>query len=90
MSFGLLPNYSWTSHDRPKIQISQFSVDSDVGSATEAFEKALVAGNISSICETHIAQAKTEEEKADWKVIETLIAENPRKTCHRISWILRR
>lgn len=62
-----------------KIQISPFSVDSDVGSATEAFEAALVAGNISSICETHIAQAKTDEEKADWKVIETLIAENPRK-----------
>jgi protein transport protein SEC31 len=62
-----------------KIQISHFSVDNDVGSATESFEKALVAGDISSICQTHISQAKTEEEKADWQVIETLIAENPRK-----------
>lgn len=62
-----------------KIQISSFSVDSDVGSATEAFEAALVAGNIRSICEKHISQAKTDEEKADWEVIEILIADNPRK-----------
>jgi protein transport protein SEC31 len=62
-----------------KVQISQFSVDSDVGTATESFEKALKAGDIDSICENHIAQAKTEEEKADWKVIQTLIADNPRK-----------
>lgn len=62
-----------------KIQISQYSVDSDVGTATESFEKALVAGDISSICESHILNAKTDEEKADWKVIETLIADNPRK-----------
>lgn len=62
-----------------KIQISKFSVDSDVGTATESFENALVAGNITTICESHISVAKTEEEKVDWKVIETLIADNPRK-----------
>jgi protein transport protein SEC31 len=62
-----------------KIQILQFSVDSDVGTATESFEKALNAGDIKTICETHIAQAKTEEERADWQVIETLISDNPRK-----------
>jgi protein transport protein SEC31 len=78
VSFGLLPAVAG-QHRSSKIQISHFSVDSDVGSATESFEKALIAGDISSICETHIAQAKTEEEKADWKVIETLIADNPRK-----------
>jgi protein transport protein SEC31 len=78
VSFGLSAGIAGQPRSS-KIQISQFSVDSDVGSATEAFEKALVAGDISSICETHIAQAKTEEEKVDWKVIETLIAENPRK-----------
>ena len=62
-----------------KVQISQFSVDSDIGTATESFEKALKAGDIDTICESHIAQAKTEDEKADWKVIKTLIADNPRK-----------
>lgn len=62
-----------------KVQISQFTVDSEVGSATESFENALKTGDIKSICETHIDQSKSEEEKADWRVIETLIAENPRK-----------
>ena len=78
VSFGLSPGVAGQSRSS-KIQISQYSVDSDVGSATESFEKALVAGDITSICETHIANAKTDEGKADWKVIETLIAENPRK-----------
>ncbi|KAN0112949.1 hypothetical protein V8E51_005900 [Hyaloscypha variabilis] len=78
VSFGLLPVAAGQPRSS-KIQISHFSVDNDVGSATESFEKALVAGDISSICQTHISQAKTEEEKADWQVIETLIADNPRK-----------
>ncbi|KAG4437798.1 protein transport protein S31 [Cadophora sp. M221] len=78
VSFSLLPTAAG-QHRSSKIQISNFSVDSDVGSATESFEAALVAGDISSICESHISKAKSEEEKADWKVIETLIAENPRK-----------
>lgn len=78
VSFGLAPIVAGQPRSS-KIQISNFSVDSDVGSATESFETALVAGNISSICESHISSAKTEEEKADWKVIETLIADNPRK-----------
>ena len=78
VSFGLIPAVAGQPRSS-KIQISHFSVDSDVGSATEAFEKELLAGDISSICGSHISQAKSEEEKADWKVIETLIAENPRK-----------
>jgi protein transport protein SEC31 len=78
VSFGLVPSAPGKPRSS-KIQISNFSVDSGLGSATESFENALVAGDIGSICESHIAQAKTEEEKADWKVIETLIADNPRK-----------
>ncbi|KAI1084459.1 hypothetical protein F5B20DRAFT_524949 [Whalleya microplaca] len=62
-----------------KIQISQFSIDSDVGTATEQFEESLKSGDIASICESHIEQAKTDEEKAEWRVMETLLAENPRK-----------
>ncbi|TVY85252.1 Protein transport protein SEC31 [Lachnellula suecica] len=78
VSFSLLPVVAG-QHRSSKIQISQFSADSDVGSATESFEKALQSGDIASICETHVSEAKTEQEKADWKVIATLIAENPRK-----------
>ncbi|GAW15768.1 hypothetical protein ANO14919_051880 [Xylariales sp. No.14919] len=62
-----------------KIQISQFSVDSDITSATEKFEEALKSGDLATICESHKEQADLEEEKADWRVIETLLTENPRK-----------
>lgn len=78
VSFGLMSGAAGKPRSS-KIQISNFSVDSGVGSATEAFEKSLQAGDISSICESHIAEAKTDEEKADWKVIETLISDDPRK-----------
>ncbi|OTB05397.1 hypothetical protein M426DRAFT_319932 [Hypoxylon sp. CI-4A] len=61
------------------IQISQFSVDSDIGTATEKFEESLKSGDVTAICESHIEQAKSDEEKADWKVLETLLTENPRK-----------
>ncbi|KAI1489152.1 hypothetical protein F5X96DRAFT_27788 [Biscogniauxia mediterranea] len=62
-----------------KIQISQFSVDSDIGSETEKFEDALKSGDVAAICESHVEKAKTDEEKADWRVMETLLTENPRK-----------
>ncbi|KAL0940980.1 WD domain-containing protein [Colletotrichum truncatum] len=62
-----------------KLSISQFAVDSSVSSATEKFEEALQSGDIVGLCETRKEQAKTEEEKADWLVMETLTAENPRK-----------
>ncbi len=78
VSFGLLPIVPG-QHRSSKIQITNYSVDSDMGSATEAFEQALVAGDISGICKSHIEQSKNEDEKADWEVIQTLIAENPRK-----------
>jgi protein transport protein SEC31 len=61
------------------IAISQFSADSDVTTASEKFQTALASGNVTAICEEHIEQAKTEEEKADWRVMESLIAENTRE-----------
>ncbi|TQV97640.1 hypothetical protein V2A60_006621 [Cordyceps javanica] len=66
-------------HERSsKVIISQFSADSDFSSANEKFQEALASGDLSSICEERMEQSKTEEEKADWKVMQTLIGENPR------------
>lgn len=62
-----------------KIKISPFEVDETVGNATETFENALKDGDLKSICESRAAGAVSEEEKADWKVIETLISDSPRK-----------
>ncbi|KAK1761118.1 protein transport protein SEC31 [Echria macrotheca] len=55
-----------------KIQITSFSVDSDIGTATEKFEAALKSGDIASICDEHLEAAKTEEEKSEWQVMKTL------------------
>ncbi|KAF7718250.1 Protein transport protein [Penicillium ucsense] len=62
-----------------KVTITPFEVDSTVGNATESFETALKDGDLKNLCETRAAGASTEEEKADWKVIQTLLSENPRK-----------
>lgn len=61
------------------VQISRFEVDPEVGKATQKFEKALGEGSLESICETEIAEARTDDEEADWRVIRTLISNNPRK-----------
>ncbi|KAL2435214.1 Protein transport protein sec31 [Exophiala dermatitidis] len=61
-----------------KVSISKFEVDSSVGSATETFEKAIQSGDLKSLCEERVSSAKSDEEKADWTVIETLVSSNPR------------
>ncbi|ETN43195.1 uncharacterized protein HMPREF1541_02354 [Cyphellophora europaea CBS 101466] len=61
-----------------KIDITKFEVDSNVGTATETFEKAIGSGNLVSLCNERVESAKTDEERADWKVIQTLVSSNPR------------
>lgn len=61
------------------VHISSFSADSEVVPTTQKFEEALKSGDVKSICDSHIEQAKTEEEKADWEVLETLLDANPRQ-----------
>lgn len=68
------------AHRSSKVEILQFSVDSGIGTATEAFETSLKAGDIVGICKSHIESAHSDEETADWEVIKTLVAENPRKS----------
>lgn len=62
-----------------KIKITPFEVDESVGKATETFETALKEGDLRSICETRATDAVSEEDKSDWKVIEALISEDPKK-----------
>jgi len=62
-----------------KIHILQFSVDADLGSSSEEFEESLKSGDLKAICQSHQEHARTADEKADWKVMETLVAANPRQ-----------
>ncbi len=61
------------------VQISTFAVSTGVGAATEDFEKALKEKDLGAICKKNISEDQNEADKADWKVIQTLTAENPRK-----------
>ncbi|OAG07108.1 uncharacterized protein CC84DRAFT_1195418 [Paraphaeosphaeria sporulosa] len=70
---------------KSKVSISTFEVDSDIGAASEEFAKTLEQGDLAAICESKIAKASTDEEKADWKVIETLISDSPRN--HLIEYL---
>lgn len=63
---------------KSKVTISTFAVDSDISTASEEFDQALQKGDLTSICESKIAKAANEEDKADWTVIETLTSDNPR------------
>ncbi|KAI9741327.1 MAG: protein transport protein S31 [Cirrosporium novae-zelandiae] len=61
------------------IHITHFEVDNVIGEAASDFDKAVQGGDLASICQSRIALAQTDEDKEDWKVIETLISKNPRE-----------
>lgn len=63
-----------------KIKITPFEVDEAVGNATETFENALKEGDLRTICVSRAESAANDTEKADWKVIEALMSENPKKS----------
>ncbi|KAF7192549.1 Protein transport protein sec31 [Pseudocercospora fuligena] len=62
-----------------KVSIDTFEVDSSIGEATTQFEEKLRSGDLASICSAKIEAAETEEEKADWQVINTLNTGKSRK-----------
>lgn len=62
-----------------KVSITKFEVDSEVGAATNTFEEAMQSGNLDELCSSRAADAKTDEEKADWQVMRTLLSKNPRE-----------
>jgi protein transport protein SEC31 len=61
-----------------KVEITSFHIDSDVGAATENFEKAISDGDIAAICDSHLENAKTDEEKAEWRIMKTLAGDSAR------------
>lgn len=56
------------------VSISNFVADPTVGEASKKFEEVVQRGDYASFCESKIANASTDEDKADWTVIETLIS----------------
>lgn len=79
VSFSVAGDSKAGSSRKSTLRLSQFAVDGGIGEATAAFEKALKEGDLASICRSRIEQARTNDEKADWEVIQTLISDNPRR-----------
>lgn len=77
VSFNLVKAAGAPRHST--IHISTFAIDNGVGTATKSFENALKKNDLGSICETRISGATSDADKADWKIIETLTLDNPRK-----------
>lgn len=76
---GKLIRVSADASRKSKITIDSFAVNDSVGEATKKFEEQLSGGDLAGICARKIDEAQTDEEKADWQVIETLNAGKSRK-----------
>lgn len=61
------------------IRISTFTVDAGVGESSLEFEKAVQDKDLMAICKRQISGSLADSEQADWRVIETLTSQNPRK-----------
>ncbi|KAK3696030.1 protein transport protein S31 [Vermiconidia calcicola] len=64
---------------KSKVAIETFAVDTSMGESAQKFEEKLKGGDVASICASKIEEAKTDEERADWQVIETLNTGKSRK-----------
>ena len=76
---GKLVKVTTDASKKSKVSIETFWVDSSIGKSAEIFQQKLKGGDMASICAAKIEDAKTEEGKADWLVIETLNAGRSRK-----------
>jgi protein transport protein SEC31 len=76
---GKIVRLSQDASKKSKISIESFEAESAVGEAAAKFEEKLKSGDLAGICESKIQEAKTDEEKADWQVIETLNTGKSRK-----------
>lgn len=77
LSFNLARKTGTLNHST--IRISQFAIDVEVSAYTAAFDKALNLDDLKDICKTRIEESTNISDKSDWKTIEALTLDNPRK-----------
>ncbi|KAL9636295.1 MAG: hypothetical protein Q9204_002317 [Flavoplaca sp. TL-2023a] len=66
-------------HTRSKICISTFTLDAGIGESSSEFEKAVQDKDLSGICTKQISRKLDDSEEADWRVIDALTSQDPRK-----------
>ncbi|KAK5719818.1 protein transport protein S31 [Elasticomyces elasticus] len=64
---------------KSRVIVERFAGDDSIGEEATKFEERLKSGDLAGICESKIEEARSEEEKADWRVLETLHAGRSRK-----------
>ena len=62
-----------------KIEIAKVEVDSDVATSTNQFEQTVQKGDLSTIYESRISEARNDKEKTEWNIIQALGGQRPRK-----------
>ncbi|KAL9128651.1 MAG: hypothetical protein Q9217_002711 [Psora testacea] len=67
------------ANKRSTVRISMYAVDATVVSSTESFETSLKQNDLHNICDSRIAEATDDADKADWKVIRALTSKHTRK-----------
>lgn len=64
---------------KSKTEILTIAGDSTLESAITGFHTALKEDDLPQLCEAKVVEAQTDENKNDWKIIQTLVSETPRK-----------
>lgn len=64
---------------RSQVAIETFAIDTFIAESAQKFEERLKGGDLAEICSSKVEDAKTDEEKADWQVIDTLNSGTSRK-----------
>ncbi|CAO1604525.1 protein transport protein S31 [Xanthoria calcicola] len=66
-------------HMGSKIRISTFTIDAGIRESSSEFEKAVQNKDLSGICKKQISRKLDDSEEADWRVIDALTSQDPRK-----------
>jgi len=64
---------------KSKIEISKVETDPRVEESIASLQSALRGDDLTAHCESKVANAPTKDAKNDWKIIQTLTSETPRK-----------
>lgn len=67
------------ANKRSLVRISTYAADDAIVKSTNLFEASLREKDLTGICDSRISEAANDADKADWKVIKTLIAEDTKK-----------
>ncbi|KAF3914246.1 hypothetical protein AA313_de0205382 [Arthrobotrys entomopaga] len=76
---GKLVSFGTPAGQKSTLKITTLAVESDVRSATDAFETALKDGDFATLCDQRIGELSSENEKAEWTILKTLFDASPKK-----------